>query len=394
MQKASLRQVNRRFNLQIKAVENGVHTGCISLGSPGSVLSAAGLPESELYIREAVLRSHMKKHGLSAADLRHLPLVVQTPLMVYEWGEKAKSLVVITDMPRGDQRITLAVKLERGCKRMEVNEIASIHVKDIQRLIAEMNTTKTRFDADNLRYVDKTKIAVWLDLTPPKGADVRTEQQLYVAKIIQNFENPVMPSQNLDLENKSFSPHIMQKASLRQVNARFNAQLARQIAGTLPAGHIYQLGHPGPLLRAAGFPNSPIEMSATRLAEKSVQENHPFDIADIRDLVLFINDPVAVFEYGATAKNIIVDIERGDQRYLIGVHFNQVRHDTIVSDIRGIFPKDNIKWLNWIAKGKANYLHKEKIQTLIDQQRTNSAEVAYLNLDSATKILQNFENPK
>lgn len=186
----------------------------------------------------------------------------------------------------------------------------------------------------------------------------------------------------------------MQKASLRQVNARFNAQLARQIAGTLPAGHIYQLGRPGPLLRAAGFPDSPIEMSATRLAEKSVQENHPFDIADIRDLVLFINDPVAVFEYGATAKNIIVDIERGGKKYLIGVHFNQRGQELKVLSVRGIFPKDNHEWLNWITQGKANYLHKEKIQTLIDQQRINPADVAYLNLDSATKILQNFENPK
>ena len=181
---------------------------------------------------------------------------------------------------------------------------------------------------------------------------------------------------------------------LRAVNARFNNELARQIAGTLPAGHIYKLGHPGRILRAAGFPDAPIEMAASRLASKSVQANHPFDIADVYDLVLFINTPMAVFRYGAQAKNIIVDIERDIQHYLIGVHFNQMRNDTIVSDIRGIFPKDNIKWLNWISQGKADYLHKEKIQTLIDKQRTNSAEVAYLDLDSVTKIVQNFKNPK
>ncbi|MDE6516006.1 MAG: hypothetical protein K2L03_08215 [Bacteroidales bacterium] len=178
------------------------------------------------------------------------------------------------------------------------------------------------------------------------------------------------------------------------VNARFNAELSRQIAGTLPPGHIYRLGHPGRILRAAGFPHAPIEMAASRLASKSVQANHPFDISDVYDLVLFINSPVAVFRYGAQAKNIIVDIERGGKKYLIGVHFHQMRRDIIVSDIRGIFPKDNHEWLNWITQGKADYLHKEKIQTLIDQQRINPAEVAYLDLDSAAKILQNFENPK
>ncbi|MDE6515531.1 MAG: hypothetical protein K2L03_05775 [Bacteroidales bacterium] len=206
------------------------------------------------------------------------------------------------------------------------------------------------------------------------------------------------------------------------VNARFNAELSRQIAGTLPPGHIYRLGHPGRILRAAGFPHAPIEMAASRLASKSVQANHPFDISDMYDLVLFINSPVAVFNFASLievrrrfgitrtssalrspctnfphdtqAKNIIVDIERDSQHYLIGVHFNQMRNGIMVSDIRGIFPKDNSKWLNWIAQGKADYLHKEKIQTLIDKQRTNSAEVAYLDLDYVAKILQNFENPK
>ncbi|MDE6112736.1 MAG: hypothetical protein K2G46_04920 [Bacteroidales bacterium] len=185
-----LLQINERFNKQIIDVENGLHTGFISLGKPGPILLSTGLTESELYIREAVLRSHMKKHGLSAADLQNLPLAVQEPLMVYEWGSKAKSQVIITDIPKGNQRITIAVKLERDAKRIEINEIASIHGKDMQRLIAEMNTTKTNFSVDNLRYVDKTKIAVWLDLTPPKGADVQTKQQLYATKILQNFENP------------------------------------------------------------------------------------------------------------------------------------------------------------------------------------------------------------
>lgn len=189
-EREALWQINKRFNEQIIDVENGLHTGFISLGPPGPILLSTGLSESELYIREAVLRSHMKKHGLSAADLQNLPLALQTPLMVYEWGSKAKSQVIITDIPKDHQRITIAVKLERDAKLIEINEIASIHVKDMQRLITEMNTTKTDFGVDNLRYVDKTKIAVWLDLTPPKGADVQTEQQFYVAKILQKFENP------------------------------------------------------------------------------------------------------------------------------------------------------------------------------------------------------------
>ena len=63
-----------------------------------------------------------------------------------------------------------------------------------------------------------------------------------------------------------------------------------------------------------------------------------------------------------------------------------------MSLIRGIFPKDNAEWLNWINQGKLLYVDKAKIQALIDKQRTNLADVEYLDLDSVAKILQNFEN--
>ena len=110
--------------------------------------------------------------------------------MVYEWGSKAKSLIVITNLEVADGRkITAAIKLERQGQKLEVNELVSIHGKDIGQLIFDMSVREQDFGRNKLRYVDKTKIAVWLDLTPPKGADVQTKQQLCVAKILQNFEN-------------------------------------------------------------------------------------------------------------------------------------------------------------------------------------------------------------
>ncbi len=59
-----------------------------------------------------------------------------------------------------------------------------------------------------------------------------------------------------------------------------------------------------------------------------------------------------------------------------------------------MFPKDNSEWLNWINQDKALYIDKEKIQTLIDQQRTNLADVEYLDLDSVAKVVKDFVNPK
>ncbi len=179
------------------------------------------------------------------------------------------------------------------------------------------------------------------------------------------------------------------------INNKFNNKLQEQIDGTLRNGFIYELGYPSNILINTGVPSLPIELSSSHLAEKAKQRNHQFDLSDIKDLPIALQNPIAVFAYGNKdkAQNIIVAIERDEKKFVVGIHFNQERKGLVVNDIRGIFNKDNAEWLNWINQGKALYLNKEEIQALIDKQRTNLAEVEYLDLDSVAKIVKDFENP-
>ena len=181
----------------------------------------------------------------------------------------------------------------------------------------------------------------------------------------------------------------------QSVNERFNKELEQQIDGTLPKGHIYQLGLPGEILRSTGIPDLPIELSSARLAEKAAQRNHEFELSDVKGLPEALENPIAIFSYGNKdkAQNIIVEIEKAGKKFVVGLHLNQDRRGILVNDIRGIFPKDNAEWLNWISQGKLLYVDKKKIQDLIDKQRTNLAEVEYLDLDSITNIVKEFENP-
>lgn len=179
------------------------------------------------------------------------------------------------------------------------------------------------------------------------------------------------------------------------INKKFNNKLQEQIDGTLRNGFIYELGYPSNILINTGVTSLPIELSSSHLAEKAKQRNHQFDLSDIKDLPIALQNPIAVFAYGNKdkAQNIIVAIERDEKKFVVGIHFNQERKGLVVNDIRGIFNKDNAEWLNWINQGKALYLNKEEIQALIDKQRTNLAEVEYLDLDSVAKIVKVFENP-
>ena len=182
--------------------------------------------------------------------------------------------------------------------------------------------------------------------------------------------------------------------NIEDVNNNFNNDLERQINGALPSSYIYQLGRPGDILLSTGVPDLPIELSSTRLSEKSKQGNHPFNIADLKDLPKALQNPVAVFAYGdpEKAQNIIVEIQSDGKNYLVGLSLNSNFRGIAVNDIRGLFPKETAFWLRWIQQGKSLYLNKEKVQSLIAQQRTNLAEVSNLDLNSINNIIKNFKN--
>ncbi len=216
--------VNEQFNAELDAFDNGTLQGELHLGQPGPILQSSGLNASEMFITPRTLKQHLSKHGLTTSDIRNLPEAMQEPLMVYEWGTKAKSLVVITQIPRGDQRITVAVKLERGGNRLEVNEIASVHGKDAERFISEMINSKEGGLSEALRYVDKINALDWLGLVPPKGTASLTNQEREIANIIENFDNPTIWQ-----DNNAFRPSIVQSERQSPATAVSAEQMAERL---------------------------------------------------------------------------------------------------------------------------------------------------------------------
>lgn len=188
------------------------------------------------------------------------------------------------------------------------------------------------------------------------------------------------------------------ETNVAEINNTFNKELQQQIDGKLPSGHIYRMGKPGRILLSTGVPNLPIQMSAKRLQEKATMFDHDFKLSEVKNLVLELQHPLAVFEYGdkSKAQNIVVSLQQDGKNFIVGLSLNPMvnGNNLEINSIRNVFPKDNSEWLNWIGQGKSLYLDKEKVQNLIDQQRTNLADVDYLDLDSITKVVENFENPK
>jgi len=210
-----LRIKNEKFNTELDNFKAGTHKGVLHLGSPLEILRAAGIKESEITIEPSVLKAKLEQHGLTTEELKGLAKAIQSPLMVYEWGDKAKSTIIITELTRSSgDKITVAIGTERKGKKLEVNDISSIYGKSAERTISDFSKAigenPVRHLKDNLKYVEKEKALNWLGLAAPKAASSQTEKD--IAKVIQNFKNPNILDKNLQtLTNNRFVPITWQE---------------------------------------------------------------------------------------------------------------------------------------------------------------------------------------
>ena len=204
----------------------------------------------------------------------------------------------------------------------------------------------------------------------------------------------IQPATDLNEERSSENPDTRYR-NIDEVNDQFNAELQQQIEGTLPKSHIYRLGHPSEALQAAGIPNLPIELAASRLSDKSMQANHPFELSEIENLPEAIQQPLAVFRSATHIGSYVVmtEIEHQGKNYVAAIQTHRQKGRLEINDIRSIhYRRTNTHMVNWIDEGLLEYVDKQKMVEWLSKQRYNSAEVRKL-FNHATNIVNSFENP-
>lgn len=192
-------EANERYNKQLDLFTEGkLPSGVkIDLGYPGVTLLACGIRNADMMIAQRVLKDHMEKHGLTADDIRNLPAALENPIMVYEWGDKVKTTIVITEIPRETERIAVALRFRQTVDGIKINKVVSVHGKSIDRLLTDMNTPLTDFGAENLKWVDKEKASDWLVTGGSFGPSASDQRLVTAVKIVTNFENPKIGPENI-----------------------------------------------------------------------------------------------------------------------------------------------------------------------------------------------------
>jgi hypothetical protein len=213
----------------------------------------------------------------------------------------------------------------------------------------------------------------------------------------------------LDEESSEYNKAQSERAEIQRVNEKFNNELEQQIAGTLPKEHVYQLGRPGAVLRAANVADLPIELSALRLADKASEgykNNHPFTLEEIKDLPRAIQQPIAVFDSNTKegAKVILTELQSNGNNFVAALQVlksgNGTSLDVDVNSIRSLYPKDKKAGiLSWIEKGLMKWVDKDKMKDFLSTQWpdyiASGKEVAISSrVEDAAKIVESFENPK
>lgn len=375
--------VNEQFNEKLETLNEDNADGMVfNLGMPSDILRSAGISDMPMKLYGNKILKKMRKHGFGLSELKNLPKAVASPIAVFNNYGASDNRSILTELRTADGNFLVTLTLGKGID-IDFNIVTSLFGKGDNKII-------NWFNSGYAAYIDKEKALNYLYLSAPIAEAASNSELSLATKIVEDFENPTLPEDDdVALYRKGAA------SSIEGLNRRFNEKLQEQIKGTLESGYVYQLGNPSAILLSAGFPNDPIELSASHLLNKAKTAHHPFDILDIEDLPKALQTPIAVFSYGDKSKsqNVIVGIQHGGKNFVVGIHFNQGKRGAIVSDIRGLYPKDNAEWLNWISQGKALYIDKNKIQTLISQQRRTLAEVDYLDLNSITKIVEDFENP-
>lgn len=96
----------------------------------------------ELILKQKVLKEKLKQHWLTLDDIIWLDKEIKQPILIYESWTKAKSRVIVTNISKGKDKIAVAVWLDRKWSIAEINEVTSIHPKDINRYLNEKNSWK------------------------------------------------------------------------------------------------------------------------------------------------------------------------------------------------------------------------------------------------------------
>lgn len=189
------------------------------------------------------------------------------------------------------------------------------------------------------------------------------------------------------------------KREQQTANERFNNELTRYQNGEMDKNEMLHLGRPQGVMRTF-LPNLPIVMRQ-RVIKKGSEKKHEVDVSAIMNMPQHLSSPIFVFQHSEDTIGVLTDMrDRNGKNVCVAIELKrQIQQGAEyleVNDVRSfhgrefkniVEPIANNKTLKWVDKEKGlAYLSSasQPVQQEIDKQV----------LDTATKVVKDFVNPK
>lgn len=152
------------------------------------------------------------------------------------------------------------------------------------------------------------------------------------------------------------------------------------------------LGRPSSLLIAAGVEDKPMKLYGNKVIKK--MKKHGFKLEELKDLPRAVANPIAVFKnYGKEGnRSILTELKTEQGNFLVTLTLGK-GHDVDFNVVTSVFGKGENNIIDWINKGFATYINKEKALNYLHHSALEAVTSDKKELSSATNIVRNFENP-
>ena len=185
---------------------------------------------------------------------------------------------------------------------------------------------------------------------------------------------------------------LTKNASLEEVNARFNEELDG-LTEENADGKVLSLGRPSVVLRSAGVVDKPMKLYGNKVMKK--MRKHGFALEELRNLPNAVAAPIAVFDNYNDKRNrsILTELRTTQGNFLVTITIGKDA-DVDFNIVTSVFGKRDESIVDWFNKGYATYINKEKALAFLSHQSAPiAATAANAELNSAAKVVENFENP-
>ena len=273
---------------------------------------------------------------------------------------------------------------------------------EYQRLMGKFGSGEYNNRYDQLAgEVEARNVQNRLHMTPEERRQSLAEETEDVAREDQIFIMDGIEGANSLGDSASFDEH--QNEDLKAVNERFNEKILSLRDNPNQKNRVVSLGRAGHILQLGEIADAEIILEYDKLVRKSKEQyknDHPFDVDDILNLPLYINDPIAIFKetnkVGNSSQVILTELKKNGRNFIVVVKAVEKKRKggivLVVNNVTTLFPKEAKGIIYWLNQKKATYVNREKALRFIEALQNHSeTKINSKELEDAAKVVENPE---